>query len=156
MRCIVIMQKRNGWSRWRWWGRRSFGEKLESRMWRCNYCTKKNTACHWPSTGSKAHLCSQCREHKVTCVVGGEVNKKRKEWGSPESVVRWWAWHPGMTRYPSIFAFLVFLLRRWLTMMHGTDATLHASCASPHDRERAQCSIFVKSLLLATPLFGNV
>ena len=70
--------------------------------------------------------------------------------------VHWWAWHPGMTRYPSIFAFLVFPLRRWLTMMHGTDAMLHVSCTSPRDHERAQCSIFVKSLLLATPLFSNV
>ena len=29
-----------------------------SRMWRCDYCTKKNTACHWPSMSSKAGLCS--------------------------------------------------------------------------------------------------
>ena len=58
-----------------------------SGMWRCNYCTKKNMACHWPSRGSKARSCSQCREHKVTCVVGGEGNKKRKEWGSLEKVV---------------------------------------------------------------------
>ena len=58
-----------------------------SRMWRCNYCTKKNTACHWPSMSSKARSCSQCREHKVICVVGGEGNKKRKEWGSLEKVV---------------------------------------------------------------------
>ena len=29
-----------------------------SRMWRCDYRTKKNTACHWPSMGSKACLCS--------------------------------------------------------------------------------------------------
>ena len=50
-----------------------------SRMWRCDYCIKKNTACHWPSMGSEACSCSQCREHKVTCVVGGEGNKKRKE-----------------------------------------------------------------------------
>ena len=50
-----------------------------SRMQRCDYCIKKNMACHWPSTGSKARLCSQCREHKVPCVVGGEVNKKGKE-----------------------------------------------------------------------------
>ena len=64
----------------------------------------------------------------------------------------WWAWYRGRTQYPSIFAFLVFPLWRWLTMMHGTDAKLHASCVSP----RAQCSIFVKSLLLTTPLFGNV
>ena len=70
------------------WGKAGGEIRGESRMWRCNYCTKKNTACHWPSTGSKAHLCSQCREHKVTCVVGGEVNKKRKEWGSPKSVVQ--------------------------------------------------------------------
>ena len=49
-------------------------------MWRCDYCTKKNMACHWPSAGSKARLCSQCREHKVLCVVGGEANKKRKVW----------------------------------------------------------------------------
>ena len=56
-------------------------------MQRCDYCTKKNTACHWPSAGSKAHSCSQCREHKVPCVVGGEVNKRRKERGSPEKVV---------------------------------------------------------------------
>ena len=58
-----------------------------SRMWRCDYCIKKNTACHWPSVGSKARSCSQFREHKVTCVVGGEGNKKRKEQGSPEKVV---------------------------------------------------------------------
>ena len=58
-----------------------------SGMWRCNYCIKKNMACHWPSAGSKAHPCSQCREHKVTCVVGGKGNKKRKEQGSPEKVV---------------------------------------------------------------------
>ena len=38
----------------------------------------------------------------------------------------WWAWYRGMTQYPSIFAFLVFPLWRWLTMMHGTDTTLHA------------------------------
>ena len=50
-----------------------------SRMRRCDYCTKKNMACHWPSAGSKACLCSQCQEHKVMCVVGGEGNKKRKE-----------------------------------------------------------------------------
>ena len=61
---------------------------------------------------------------------------------------RWWAWYHGRTQYPSIFAFLVFLLWRWLTMMHGTNATLHASCVSPRDRVCAQCSIFVKSLLL--------
>ena len=54
------------------------------------------------------------------------------------------------------FRILVFPLRRWFTMMHGTDATLHASCASLRDRERVWCSIFVKSLLLVTPLFGNV
>ena len=59
-----------------------------SMMRRCDYCTKKNTACHWPSAGSKAHSCSQCREHKVLCVVGGEANKKRKERGSPEKIVR--------------------------------------------------------------------
>ena len=58
-----------------------------SGMRRCNYCIKKNMACHWPSTGSKARSCSQCREHKVTCVVGGEGNKKRKEQGSLEKVV---------------------------------------------------------------------
>ena len=57
---------------------------------------------------------------------------------------------------PFHFRILVFPLRRWLTMMHGTDAMFHASCASPRDRESVQCSIFVKSLLLATPLFGNV
>ena len=57
-------------------------------MWRCDYCTKKNTACHWPSAGSKARSCSQCREHKVPCVVGGEANRKRKERGSPEKLVR--------------------------------------------------------------------
>ena len=56
-------------------------------MRRCDYCTKKNMACHWPSVGSKACSCSQCREHKVPCVVGGEANKKRKERGSPEKVV---------------------------------------------------------------------
>ena len=50
-----------------------------SGMWRCDYCIKKNMACHWPSMGSKARSCSQCREHKVTCVVGGKGNKKRKE-----------------------------------------------------------------------------
>ena len=38
--------------------------------------------------GSKAYSCSQCREHKVTCVVGGEGNKKRKEQGSLEKVVQ--------------------------------------------------------------------
>ena len=38
--------------------------------------------------GSKACSCSQCREHKVTCVVGGEGNKKRKEQGSLEKVVQ--------------------------------------------------------------------
>ena len=54
---------------------------------------------------------------------------------------------------PFHFRILVFPLQRWLTMMHGTDATLHAST---RNRERVQCSIFVKSLLLATPLFGNV
>ena len=54
---------------------------------------------------------------------------------------------------PFHFRILVFLLQCWLTMMHGTDATLHASL---HDRERIQCSIFVKSLLLAMPLIGNV
>ena len=59
-----------------------------SMMQRCDYCTKKNTACHWPLAGSKAHSCSQCREHKVPCVVGGEANKKRKERGSPEKVVQ--------------------------------------------------------------------
>ena len=53
----------------------------------CNYCTKKNTACLWPLTGSKARSCSQCQEHKVPCVVGEEGNKKRKEHGSPEKVV---------------------------------------------------------------------
>ena len=58
-----------------------------SRMQRCDYCTKKNMACHWPSVGSKACSCSQCRKHKVICVVGGEGNKKRKEQGSPEKVV---------------------------------------------------------------------
>ena len=58
-----------------------------SGMWRCDYCTKKNTACHWPSGGSKARSCSQCREHKVMCVVGGKGNKKRKERGSLEKVV---------------------------------------------------------------------
>ena len=57
-------------------------------MWRCDYCTKKNTACHWPSMGSKARLCSQCREHKVPCVVGGKANEKRKERGSLEKVVQ--------------------------------------------------------------------
>ena len=40
------------------------------------------------SVGSKARSCSQCREHKVPCVVGGEANKKRKERGSPEKIVR--------------------------------------------------------------------
>ena len=57
---------------------------------------------------------------------------------------------------PFHFRILVFPLRRWFIMMHGTDATLHASCASLRDRERVRCLIFVKSLLLATPLFGNV
>ena len=38
--------------------------------------------------GSKACLCSQCREHKVPCVVGGKANKKRKERGSLEKVVQ--------------------------------------------------------------------
>ena len=42
------------------------------------------------------------------------------------SRMRWWAWYCGRTQYPSIFAFLVFPLWRWLTMMHGTDAMLHA------------------------------
>ena len=54
---------------------------------------------------------------------------------------------------PFHFHILVFPLQRWLTMMHRTDAMLHTS---PHDRKRTQCSIFVKSLLLAMPLFGNV
>ena len=57
---------------------------------------------------------------------------------------------------PFHFHILVFLLWCWLTMMHGTDATLHASCASPRGHVRPRCSIFIKSLLLATPLFGNV
>ena len=57
---------------------------------------------------------------------------------------------------PFHFGILVFPLRHWLTMMHGTDATLPVSCVSPRDRERVQCSISIKSLLLATPLFGNV
>ena len=57
---------------------------------------------------------------------------------------------------PFHFCILVFPLRRWLTMMHGTDAMLHTSCASPRDHERAQCLIFIKSLLLVMPLFGNV
>ena len=57
------------------------------RMWRCDYRTKKNMACHWPVAGSKVHSCSQCREHKGPCVVGGKGNKKRKEQGSPEKVV---------------------------------------------------------------------
>ena len=39
-------------------------------------------------------------------------------------------------------------------MMHGTDVTLHTSCVSPRNRAHAQCSIFIKSLLLAVPLFG--
>ena len=69
---------------------------------------------------------------------------------------RWWAWYRGRTQYPSIFVFLVFLLWRWLTMMHGTNATLHVSCVSPRDHTCAQCSIFVKSLLLTAPLFGRV
>ena len=69
------------------WGKSRGESGGASVMRRCDYCIKKNTACHWPSTGSKAHLCSQCREHKVTCVVGGEGNKKRKEQGSLEKVV---------------------------------------------------------------------
>ena len=72
------------------------------------------------------------------------------------TLMRWWAWYRGRTQYPSIFAFLVFPLWRWLTMMHGTDVTLHTSCVSPCDHVRTQCSIFVKSLLLTAPLFGNV
>ena len=84
--------------------------------------------------------------------------QKILDWPIPtnSTEVRWWAWYRGMTQYPSIFAFLVFWLRRWLTKMHGTDTMLHASSVSPHDRVHTQCSIFVKSLLLAAPLFGNV
>ena len=40
-------------------GRKARGKaRGVSKMWRCDYCTKKNTACHWPSMGSKACLCS--------------------------------------------------------------------------------------------------
>ena len=38
--------------------------------------------------GSKARLCSQCREQKVPCVVGGKANERRKERGSLEKVVQ--------------------------------------------------------------------
>ena len=49
---------------------------------------------------------------------------------------------------PFYFCILVFPLWCWLTIMHGTDVTPHAiTCA--------QCLIFVKSILLATPLFSN-
>ena len=40
--------------------------------------------------------------------------------------MRWWAWYCGRTQYPSIFAFLVFPLWCWLTMMHRTNVMLHA------------------------------
>ena len=59
-----------------------------SGMQRCDYCTKKGMACKWPPVGSKACLCSQCREHKIPCVVEGEGNKKRREGGSPKKVAQ--------------------------------------------------------------------
>ena len=43
---------------------------------------------------------------------------------------QWWAWYHGMALYASIFAFLVFPLWWWFTMMHGTNATPYTSCAS--------------------------
>ena len=57
-----------------------------SEVQRCGYCIKKGMACEWPPASSKARSCSQCREHKITCVVGGVGNKKRKERGSLEKV----------------------------------------------------------------------
>ena len=85
MKQLEMMRKKELWGKTGGEARGEAGGKAGggSRMWRCDYCTKKNTACHWPSMGSKACSCSQCREHKVTWVVGGEGNEKRKEQGSP-------------------------------------------------------------------------
>ena len=81
MKQLEMTRREELWGKSRGESRGEVGGKSRgaSVMWRCDYCTKKNTACHWPSVGSKARSCSQCREHKVPCVVGGEANKKRKE-----------------------------------------------------------------------------
>ena len=75
------------------WGKAGEEVRGGSGMWRCDYCTKKGMACEWPPVGSKAHLCSQCREHKIPCVVGGKGNEKRKEQGRLENV----AWKKSKT-----------------------------------------------------------
>ena len=90
MKQLETMRREELWGKTGSESRGEVGGKARgaSGMQRCDYCTKKNMACHWPSMGSKARLCSQCREHKVMCVVGGEGNKKRMEWGSLEKVVQ--------------------------------------------------------------------
>ena len=45
----------------------------------------------------------------------------------------WWAWYHGMAQFASIFAFLVFLLWCWLTMMQSTNMMPYMSCMSLHD-----------------------
>ena len=62
--------------------------------------------------------------------------------------------HPMMSLaswYDSIpFHFRIFSISAPTLTYHDARNQRDASC------KRAQCSIFVKSLLLATPLFGNV
>ena len=61
------------------WG--DVGEEVRerSREWRCGYCIKRGMAHEWPPADCKAHSCSQCREHKIPCMVEGERSKKWKE-----------------------------------------------------------------------------
>ena len=68
------------------WG--DVGEEVGegSRVQRCSYCIKRGMACEWPSVGSMAHLCSQCREHKIPCMVEGEGIRR----GKSEGVQRRW------------------------------------------------------------------
>ena len=57
---------------------------------------------------------------------------------------------PGSVVGPNTLPFLHFSISAPTLTYHDARNRRGAS------RERAQCSIFVKSLLLVTPLFGNV
>ena len=60
---------------------------------------------------------------------------------------------PGIMVGPNTLPFLHFSISAPMLTYHDAQ---NRRGASRDLREPAQCSIFVKSLLLATPLFGNI
>ena len=64
----------------------------------------------------------------------------------------WWPRYHGMAPFAPIFAFLVFLLWCWPTMMHGTNMMPHASCVSLHDHSHLMLD-FLLSLYCSQHLY---